>query len=75
MSKNDHVELNGVIEEASGGGWYKIRLTDSKNIQYIRGRVGGKMKQRKIRVLPGDTVIVAVSPYDLTHGFITRRFK
>lgn len=72
MSKEDHIEFNGIIEDSLGGGQYKILIESSQN---IRARLSGKMKQNHIRVLPGDKVIVEVSPYDLTHGIITRRFK
>ncbi len=74
MSKDDHVEFEGVIDEAMGGGQYKIRL-NSNTETFVRARLSGKMKQHHIRVLPGDKVRVAVSPYDMTHGILTFRFK
>lgn len=77
MSKGDHLELEGVVTDAMGGGQYNIRLTETQKGEptYVLATIGGKMKQRKIRVLPGDRVQVSVSPYDTTHGFINRRYK
>ena len=72
MSKEDHIEFDGVSEDSLGGGQYKILIESNQN---IRGRLSGKMKKNHIRVLPGDKVLIEVSPYDLTHGIITRRFK
>lgn len=71
MPKDDHVELAGSVIEALGGGQYSVKLTESGS--EIRARLCGKMKQHQIRVIPGDRVKVAVSPYDLTHGMITYR--
>jgi translation initiation factor IF-1 len=78
MSKDDHLELEGVIEDAMGGGQYRIRLNEKTKdgaYTYVRAKLSGKMKQHHIRVLPGDRVRVAVSPYDTSHGIITFRSK
>ncbi len=76
MSKDDHIEFEGTIEESMGGGQYKISITGKDNVvTYVRARLSGKMKQHKIRVLPGDKVRVAVSPYDMSHGILTFRFR
>lgn len=72
MPKDDHLELQGSVEEALGGGQYSVR---TKEGPIIRARLCGKMKQNKIRVIPGDTVTVSVSPYDTTHGMITFRAR
>jgi len=66
MSKGDLIELDGVVEEAMGGGQYNIKLTQSSS--HVRAQLSGRMRRNHIRVLPGDKVRVAVSPYDLTHG-------
>lgn len=72
MPKSDHIEFRGKIIDTLGGGQYSIELdTESKLI--IRARLNGKMKQNRIRVIIGDKVTVAVSPYDSTHGMITFR--
>ncbi len=78
MSKDDHLELEGVIEDAMGGGQYRIRLNEQTKegaYTYVRAQLSGKMRQHHIRVLPGDKVRVAVSPYDMTHGILTYRSK
>lgn len=73
MSKGDLIELEGTLTDALGGGQYGIKLEKGGSI--VRARLGGKMKKNHIRVLPGDSVRVAVSPYDLTHGIIVRRHR
>ena len=73
MSKGDLLQYKGVLHKACGGGLYEVKLTDNGEI--VRGKVCGKMKQNHIRVLPGDNVEISVSPYDTSHGLITRRFK
>lgn len=73
MSKGDLIEMEGQIENALGGGQYSVKLDQSGAM--IRGRLSGRMRRFRIRVLPGDRVRVAVSPYDLTHGFIVYRAR
>lgn len=72
MPKDDHIELAGTIKETLGGGQYSVTLDTGTE---VRARLCGKMKQFHIRVIPGDKVKVAVSPYDPTHGMITFREK
>lgn len=71
MPKEDLVEVEGVVEEALGGGQYSVATEGGS----VRARLSGRLKQNHIRVLPGDVVTVGVSPYDLTHGIITYRGK
>jgi translation initiation factor IF-1 len=71
MSKGDLLEMPGQIVDALGGGQYRIQLDQGDAV--IRGRLSGRMRRFRIRVLPGDRVRVAVSPYDLSHGFIVFR--
>lgn len=73
MSKGDLIEMEGVLDQALGGGQYSVNLTEENRV--VRGRLSGKMKKNHIRVLPGDRVRVAVSPYDLSHGLIVRRHR
>ena len=73
MPREDHIEFEGTVEEAGGGGKFRIRL--DLNQASILAQLSGKMRQNKIRVIPGDRVRVAVSPYDPTHGIITFRAK
>lgn len=71
MSRGDHIEMDGTVVDALGGGQYSVTLKEGG--ASVRGRLSGKMKSNHIRVIPGDKVKVAVSPYDLTHGLITQR--
>lgn len=73
MSKGDLVEMEGVVQEALGGGQYRIKLTQGE--VSVRAQLSGRMRRHHIRVLPGDAVRVAVSPYDLSHGLIVYRGK
>lgn len=66
-----HVEIRGeVIEVAKDG--FKIQMQDSE--QVVFAKLSGKLRKNKIRILLGDQVTVKVSPYDLTLGFITKRY-
>ncbi len=71
MSRGDLVEITGKVTDALGGGQYRVELDQSGTT--VRGRLSGRMRRFRIRVLPGDRVRVALSPYDLTHGFIVFR--
>jgi translation initiation factor IF-1 len=72
LSKEDHIERQGTVETAKGGGIYSILLEDGNT---VLAKLSGKLQRFKIRVIAGDKVTVAVSPYDPTHGFITQRAK
>lgn len=73
MPKTDLIEFNGKITAALGGGQYMVEVISSEKKVDIRAQLSGKLHQHHIRVLPGDEVVVSVSPYDLTHGLITYR--
>ncbi|OFZ20340.1 MAG: translation initiation factor IF-1 [Bdellovibrionales bacterium GWB1_55_8] len=72
MSKEDLIRFDGKVSDLTGGGNYQILLDNGVS---ITARLSGKMKKFKIKVLVGDRVTVAVSPYDPTHGLITHRHK
>ncbi len=67
-TKNGKIELEGVVEDALKGSDYLVRL---ENGHLIKAHVSGKMRINLIRILPGDKVLVEMSPYDLTRGIIT----
>ncbi|HUF33861.1 MAG TPA: translation initiation factor IF-1 [Acidimicrobiales bacterium] len=71
-SKEDAFLLEGRTEEALKGGNFRITLD---NGHPVLGHVSGKMRRNHIRILPGDRVQVELSPYDLTRGRITYRYK
>lgn len=72
MPKQNSIEKDGVITEATGNGFFKIEL---ENGHVIIGYISGKMRQHYIKILPGDKVKVEMSPYDLTKGRISFRYK
>jgi translation initiation factor IF-1 len=72
MSKEDNIEVEGKIIETLPNAMFKVVL---ENGQVILAYVSGKMRMHFIKILPGDRVTVELSPYDLTKGRITYRFK
>ncbi|HEU4629999.1 MAG TPA: translation initiation factor IF-1 [Gemmatimonadaceae bacterium] len=72
MSKEDMVELEGVVAEVLPSSMFRIALDNGHS---VLATIGGKMRRFRIRVLTGDRVKVEVSPYDLTRGRITYRHK
>ncbi len=72
MSKEEAIEVQGTIQENLPNATFKVVLD---NGQFIMAYVSGKMRMHFIKILPGDKVTVELSPYDLTKGRITYRFK
>jgi len=72
MSKEDTIEVEGKIIETLPNAMFKVEL---ENGQVILAYVSGKMRMHFIKILPGDKVTVELSPYDLTKGRITYRYK
>lgn len=72
MSKEENIELQGTIVETLPNAMFRVEL---ENGQVILAYVSGKMRMHFIKILPGDKVTVEMSPYDLTKGRITYRFK
>ena len=72
MSKDDVFEMEGIVVEVLPNTIFKVKLT--ANEQVITAHVSGKIRMHTIRILPGDNVLVEISPYDLTRGRITRRY-
>ena len=66
------IELEGKVAETLPNALFRIQLDTG---QLVLARIAGKLRINKIRVLPGDRVIVEVSPYDLTRGRIIRRMR
>ena len=67
MAKEDVIEVEGKVIELLKGGDFKVQL---EKVHTVDARVSGKMRMNKIRILPGDTVTIELSPYDLTRGRI-----
>ena len=72
MSKQDMLELEGVVVEALPNATFQVEL---ENGHRILAHISGKLRMNYIRILPGHKVTVEVSPYDLTRGRITWRSK
>jgi translation initiation factor IF-1 len=72
MSKEDMVELEGVVSDVLPSAMFRVTLDNGHE---VLATIGGKMRRFRIRVLSGDRVKVEVSPYDLTRGRITFRHK
>ena len=69
---NDVIEISGVVKETLPNAMFTVEL---ENGAAILAHVSGKIRKNFIRILPGDRVTVKMSPYDLTKGRITYRFK
>ena len=72
MAKQDLIKQDGIIEEALSNAMFRDRL---ENDHLIVATISGKMRMHYIRIMPGDKVAVEMSPYDLTRGRITYRYK
>jgi translation initiation factor IF-1 len=72
MAKEDLIEFNGVVSDLLPNAMFRVKLD---NDHTILAHTSGKMRKNRIRVLAGDRVTVEMTPYDLTKGRITFRFK
>jgi len=72
MAKEDLIEMPGTVSELLPNATFKVKL---ENGHEIIAHAAGKMRKNRIRVLAGDQVLVEMTPYDLTKGRITYRFK
>ncbi len=70
--QNQTIELEGKVIESLPNTVFRVQLDSG---QIIQGHLSGKMRLHRIRVLPGDKVLLEVTPYDLSKGRITRRLK
>jgi translation initiation factor IF-1 len=72
VSKQSNIEQDGTITEALSNAMFRVEL---ENGHEIIAHISGKMRMNYIKILPGDKVKVEMSPYDLTKGRITYRYK
>lgn len=72
VAKEDVIEVEGTVLEPLPNAMFKVEL---ENGHQVLAHVSGKIRMHFIRILPGDKVTVELSPYDLTRGRITYRFK
>jgi translation initiation factor IF-1 len=72
MSKQDVIEVEGTVVEPLPNAMFRVELANGHK---VLAHVSGKIRMNFIRILPGDRVTVELSPYDLTRGRITYRYK
>lgn len=72
MAKDDHIKMQGRVIDTLPNTMFRVEL---ENGHEILAHISGKMRMHFIRILPGDTVVVEMSPYDLSKGRITYRKK
>ncbi|NLB89031.1 MAG: translation initiation factor IF-1 [Syntrophomonadaceae bacterium] len=72
MAKDDVIEVEGTVLEPLPNAMFTVEL---ENGHKVLAHISGKMRMNFIRILPGDKVMVELSPYDLNRGRITYRFK
>ncbi|ACX52596.1 MULTISPECIES: translation initiation factor IF-1 [Ammonifex] len=72
MSKQDVIEVEGTVIEPLPNAMFRVELANGHK---VLAHVSGKIRMHFIRILPGDRVLVELSPYDLTRGRIVYRFK
>jgi translation initiation factor IF-1 len=72
MSKQDSIQVEGSVVETLPNASFRVKL---ENDHIILAHISGKMRMNYIRILPGDKVLVELSPYDLSRGRIVYRYK
>lgn len=72
MAREDLIEVNAKVIEVLPNAQFRVEL---ENGHVVLAHISGKIRMNKIRILPGDNVVVELSPYDLTRGRITYRRK
>ena len=72
MAKQPSIEQDGLIKEALSNAMFRVEL---ENGHVITAHISGKLRMHYIKILPGDKVKIEMSPYDLTKGRITYRYK
>lgn len=68
--KDDVVRIDGIVKETLPNAMFKVEVEGG---HVVLGHVSGKMRMNFIKILPGDKVVLELSPYDLTRGRIIRR--
>ena len=72
MPKKEAIEVEGTVVEALPNAMFRVELPNGHE---VLAHISGKIRMHYIRVLPGDTVLIELSPYDLNRGRIVYRFK
>lgn len=74
-TKEAGIEVEGVVAEALPNAMFRVEIPVGDQKKLVLAHVSGKMRQNYIRILPGDRVLVELSPYDLERGRIRYRYK
>lgn len=72
MPKKEVIEVEGIIKESLPNAMFRVELANGGK---VLAHISGRIRLHYIKILPGDRVLVELSPYDLTRGRITYRFK
>ena len=72
MAKRERIEVEGKVVECLPNAVFRVELS---NGYQVMAHISGKMRLHYIKILPGDTVVVELSPYDLNRGRVTYRYK
>jgi translation initiation factor IF-1 len=72
MTKKETIEVEGIVAESLPNAMFRVELANGHK---VLAHISGKMRVNYIRILPGDRVLIELSPYDLTRGRVTYRFK
>ena len=76
MSKEDVIQVEGTVIEPLPNAMFRVKVDNEHGGEHIvLAHISGKMRKHFIRILPGDKVAVELSPYDLSRGRITYRYK
>ena len=73
MASTDKIEMEGTIVKVLKGAKFQVELNDNHHL--VECSVGGRLRMNKIKILQGDMVTVAISPYDLSRGIIIWRSR
>jgi len=73
MPKADAIEVEAVVKAALPNAMFRLEISLGEKKHQIIGHISGKMRRNYIKITPGDTVLVQLSPYDLTKGRIVYR--
>lgn len=72
MPKKEAIEVEGIVKESLPNAMFRVELANGGK---VLAHISGRIRLHYIKILPGDRVLVELSPYDLTRGRITYRFK
>ena len=72
MPKKETIEVEGIVKESLPNAMFRVELANGGK---VLAHISGRIRLHYIKILPGDRVLVELSPYDLTRGRITYRFK